>query len=177
MFPSSLPNGLGPDRIHAIRQGRSEKQTMKLRNRNLRNGGVLVAALIVCIVIGVMLVAYLSMVTYQHKFSQRSQVWNNSIAMCEIGVEEALAHLNHINTTSNFAVNGWVSNNFRFRKERTLNGGNMVMIISNDMPPTLMVTGILSSPVQSGSIVRKVRVKTRINLKFPNGILSKGVIS
>jgi Tfp pilus assembly protein PilX len=150
---------------------------MNLRNRNSKSGGVLVAALVVCIVIGVMLVAYLAMVTYQHRFSQRSQVWNNSIAMCEVGVEEALAHINHINTTSNFAVNGWVSNNFRFRKERTLNGGNMIMIISNDFPPTLMVTGILSSPIQSAPIVRQVRVKTMINLHFPNGILSKGTVS
>src|SRR5256885_1944707 len=107
MFPSSLPNGLGPDRIYAIRQDRSEKQTMKLCRRNLRSGGALIAALIICIVIGIMLVAYLSMVTYQHKFSQRSQVWNNSIAMCEVGMEEALAHLNHANTTTNFAINGW----------------------------------------------------------------------
>src|SRR5881397_2833969 len=104
---------------------------MKLRNQNLKSGGVLVAALIVFIVIGVMLVAYLAMVTYQHRFSQRSQVWNNSIAMCEIGVEEALAHINY-QTTSNFLSNGWSSNNFRFRKERFLNGGSMVMIISND---------------------------------------------
>src|SRR6185503_18409281 len=140
---------------------------MKLQRHNSTAGGVLVAMLVISVLVGLMLVAYLAMLSSQHKMSQRSQVWNNAIAMCEVGVEEALAHLNYQFTT-NFASNGWVSNNFAFRRERSLNGGRVVMLISNDFPPTLVDTGMLNAPLfQTVSIVRKVRVKTRINLQFP----------
>src|SRR5215212_6814114 len=112
---------------------------MKLSNRYSTSGGVLVTTLIICGLVGIMLTAYLSMVSGQHKLSQRSQVWNNCIPMCEAGVEEALAHLNHINTTTNFAVNGWTSNSGNFYKTRSLNGGTISMAISNNSPPTITV--------------------------------------
>jgi hypothetical protein len=150
---------------------------MRLRNRHSASGGVLVTTLIICALVGIMLVAYLAMVSSQHKFSQRSQVWNNCVPMCEAGIEEALAHLNHINTTSNFAINGWTSNSAAYHKKRSLNGGVASMSISNDSPPTIFVTASLQSPVQSDSITRRIRVKTRLNQKFPNGILSKGGVS
>ena len=150
---------------------------MRLRNRYSTSGGVLVTTLIICALVGIMLVAYLAMVSNQHKLSQRSQVWNNCIPMCEAGVEEALAHLNHINTTSNFAINGWKSNSGNFYKIRDLNGGTASMAISTDSPPVITVVASLKSPVQSGSLARRVRVKTKLNQKFPNGILSKGGVS
>lgn len=150
---------------------------MRLRNRYSESGGVLVTTLIICALVGIMLVAYLAMVSNQHKLSQRSQVWNNCIPMCEAGVEEALAHLNHINTTSNFAINGWTSNSGAYHKNRSLNGGIASMAISNDSPPTITVVASLKSPVQSGSLTRRIKVKTKLNQKFPNGILSKGGIS
>jgi hypothetical protein len=149
---------------------------MKILNRQTQNGGTLITALIVCGLIGIMLVAYIAMVSSQHKFSQRSQVWNNCIPLCEAGVEEALAHLNHINTTNKFDVNGWTSNSLAFRKTRNWNGSVTRMAISNDSPPTITVMASLKAPVQSGSLTRTIRVKTKINQRFPNGILSKGGI-
>src|SRR5213594_4210968 len=149
---------------------------MKIRTQDSRHGGILVAALIVSITVGMMLIAYLAMVSNQHKFSQRSQVWNNSLAMCEAGMEEALAHINNINTTSNFAVNGWTKIGTNYYKSRDLNGGTIRMSIDTSMPPVIMVTGILSAPVQSGTIIRRVKVKTKINQKFPNGVLGKGLV-
>jgi hypothetical protein len=150
---------------------------MKIRTQHHLNGGVLVISLVICSLVGVMLIAYLSMVSNQHKLSQRSQVWNNCIPMCEAGIEEALAHLNHIDTTNNFAVNGWTSNSLQFHKTRPLNGGTTRIAISNDSPPTIYVTASLKAPVQGTDVTRRVKVKTRINLKFPNGVLSKGGIS
>lgn len=141
-----------------------------------RVGGVLVTTLVVCVLVGLMLMAYLSMLSNQHKLSQRSQVWNNCIPMCEAGVEEALAHLNHVNTTSNFAINGWVFDNGAYRKERALNGGVNRMSINTNNPPVITVSGTLRPPAQDGSLTRAVRVKTRLNQKFPNGILSKGTV-
>jgi hypothetical protein len=151
-------------------------ERMKLTNRHTESGGVLVITLIIGGVVGIMLAAYLAMVGNQHRLSQRSQVWNNCIPMCEAGVEEALAHLNHINTTNNFAVNGWVSNNAAFHKTRTLNYGLARVAISNDSPPTITVVASLKAPI-AGSVTRTIKVKTKINQKFPNGIMSKGGIT
>src|SRR5215207_1598147 len=136
---------------------------MRFTNRYSTSGGVLVTTLIICALVGIMLTAYLSMVSNQHKLSQRSQVWNNCIPLCEAGVEEALAHLNHINTTSNFAINGWTSNSGSFYKTRALNGGMASMAISNDSPPTVTVVASLKSPLQSGSLARRIKVKTKLN--------------
>ena len=64
---------------------------MKLRKGKSTEGGVLVVTIVICALVGLMLSAYLSMVSSQHSFTQRSQVWNNVIPMCEAGIEEAMA--------------------------------------------------------------------------------------
>lgn len=148
---------------------------MKILRNQSQRGGVLVVTILVCALVGIMLVAYLAMVSGQHTFTQRSQVWNNCIPMCESGVEEALAHINHINTTSNFAINGWVLQSGAFRKQRT-NQGIATMAVDTNMPPTITVQGSLRSPISSGYLTRTVRVKTKMNQRFPNGILARGAI-
>jgi hypothetical protein len=87
-----------------------------------------------------------------------------------------MAHLNHINTTSNFAINGWVLNTGYFRKERGLSGGLVRMLIDQGSPPVITVTGYLRAPVQSNLLVRAVRVKTRVNYRFNYAMLGKGTI-
>lgn len=138
---------------------------------------MLVVTIVISALVGIMLTAYLSMVSSQHSFTQRSQVWNSAIPMCEAGVETALAHLNHINTTSNFAINGWTLQGGIYRKELNLNGGNCRMQIDNSMPPVITVHGRLKEPIGNGQIGRSVRVRTKLNQRFPNGILARGAIS
>jgi hypothetical protein len=150
---------------------------MKISNRVTTSGGVLVTTLIVCVLIGIMLAAYMSMVSNQHKLSQRSQVWNNCIPMCEVGMEEALAHLNHINTRTNFAINGWVFSGGAYRKDRTWNQGFISIAINTSMPPVITVAGSLRSPVQNQNITRRVMVRTRFNQRFPNAFLAKGGVT
>ena len=147
------------------------------RSYKAKAGSVLVIAIIFCALIGLILMAYLSMVKSQHKFTYRAQTWNTCIPLCEAGVEEAMAHLNHINTFSNFAINGWVLQNGFFRKERSLSGGHIRMLIDQGVPPVITVTGYLRAPVQSNILTRAVRVKTKINLRFPYAMLSKGPVS
>ena len=55
---------------------------------------ILVTTLVVTGLAGLVLVAYLSMVSQQTKVTARSQTWNSCFAVSEAGVEEALAHLN-----------------------------------------------------------------------------------
>jgi hypothetical protein len=149
---------------------------MKIRRQNSETGGVLVVTLIICGLVGMMLIAYLAMVGNQHRFSQRSQVWNNCIPMCEAGVEEALAHINHMSTSNTFAVNGWTLSGGYYRKQRVINGGTNRMVVDNNMPPMITVTSILSAPVQATSLKRVVQVKTRFNQKFAYGVLSRGIV-
>jgi hypothetical protein len=148
----------------------------RARRPRQATGSVLVLALIFCTLICTVLMAYLTMVKHQHKFTHRAQTWNNAIPLAEAGVEEAMAHINHINTTSNFAINGWVLYAGNYRKERSLSGGTIRMAIDQSVPPVITVTGYLRAPVQSNLLVRAVRVKTKINYKFQYGMLGKGTI-
>jgi hypothetical protein len=150
---------------------------MKLRSGNSKQGGVLVITIVITALVGLMLTAYLGMVSSQHNFTQRSQVWNNAIPMAEAGIEEAMAHINHINTTSNFAINGWRLESGRYRRERYMNGGECRMEVDNSMPPIITVQGRLKEPVGNGNVTRAVRVQTKINYRFPNGILARGSVT
>jgi hypothetical protein len=49
---------------------------------------------ITMIVVGLMLAAYLKLVSVQNQLTARSQVWNRSVPVLEAGIEEAIAHLN-----------------------------------------------------------------------------------
>jgi hypothetical protein len=90
--------------------------------------------------------------------------------MCEAGVEEAMAHINHFNTTSNFGINGWTTLSTKYTKQRAVNGGTNLMEIDKSYPPIITVRGQLKEPIGNGSIGRAVRVQTRINLRFPNTV-------
>ena len=153
---------------------------MKLRKGKSTEGGVLVVTIVICALVGLMLSAYLSMVSSQHSFTQRSQVWNNTISMCEAGIEETMAHINHINTPSNnFAINGWVrdTSTGHFKKTRYLNGGTNHMDIDTGYPPIITVRGSLKEPIGDGSVTRVVKVRTKMNQRFPAAILAKGSVT
>lgn len=145
-------------------------------NRSER-GGILVTAVIFCALVGLVLVAYLSMLRTQHKFTHRSQVWNDCVPLCEAGIEEALAHLNYSGTTTNFGINGWVLSANAYRKELRLNDGTVRVAISNDTPPTIFVNGLLKAPLGSTNLSRGIRVGTRLNQRFAYALLARGNIT
>ena len=138
---------------------------------------MLVVTIIFCALVGIVLVAYLSMLRSQHKFTHRSQVWNDCIPLCEAGVEEAMAHLNYSGTLNNFAINGWVLSGNCYRKELNVAGGIVRVAISNDMPPSIFVNGLMRAPVSTNYLTRSVRLRTRMNHRFPYACLSKGTIT
>ena len=142
-----------------------------------QSGSILVMTVIFCALVGIVLVAYLSMVRSQFRFTHRAQTWNSCVPLCEAGLEEAMAHVNHVNTTSNFAINGWVLSAGNFRKERTVSGGIVRMAISNDFPPSITVQGLLRAPVQTNHLTRTVRIRTKLNQKFPYALLAKGNVT
>jgi Putative Ice-binding-like adhesive domain len=144
--------------------------------RHSQDGSILAIMLIMTTLIGLMLAAYLTLVGSQNKFTQRSQVWNNAIPVCEAGVEEALAHINY-NGTSDFGMNGWRLANGFYVKNRTNEDVRYEMSISTEVQPTITVNGYVRAPVQANYIGRSVRVKTKINRRFPQAVLAKGGIA
>jgi hypothetical protein len=144
--------------------------------RHSEEGSILAIMLIMTTLIGLMLAAYLTLVGSQNKFTQRSQVWNNAIPVCEAGVEEALAHINY-NGTSDFAMNGWRLVNGFYVKNRTNEDVRYEMSISTEVQPTITVNGYVQAPLQANYIGRSVRVKTKVNHRYPQAILTKGGIS
>jgi hypothetical protein len=150
---------------------------MKLQKGKPIEGGVLVVTIIICALVGLMLSAYLSMISSQHTFTQRSQVWNNAIPLCEAGIEEAMAHINHNSTLSNnFAINGWRLDGGHYKKERYINGGEVRMDIDNGLPPIITVRGTLKEPIGHGTVTRVVKVRTKMNQRFPAAVLARGGI-
>src|SRR6185436_9834858 len=149
LLPKAFPHRPQHHRVCAVREDRAAHalRTMRIRSpmntKTLRarakTGSILVTTILFCSLIGVVLVAYLSMVGSQRKAVFRSQIWNECIPMCEAGIEEAMSHLNHNATVNNFAINGWVLSNGAYRKERSLNGGKVKMAIGTDFPPTITV--------------------------------------
>jgi hypothetical protein len=150
---------------------------MRFRNKEVERAGILVVVIVMCGIVGAMLVAYLGMVSSQERFVHRSAVWNTCIVLCESGVEEALAHINHRNTESNFAINGWSYSSSGFRKPRYLNGGSSEMMISTSYPPIITVSAKLPAPMNHGEITRTVRVGTKVSRVFPQAILSRSRVT
>jgi hypothetical protein len=143
-----------------------------------RSGGVLVATLIISMLIGIMLTAYLAMLSQQQTFTQRSQIWNHCIPMCEAGVEEAMAHLNHVSTSNDFAINGWKFSGGAYRKERDLNNGTWFVAIDTNLPPLITAIGSLRMPFhRTAYVTRTIEVQTKFNQQFPNGLLARGGIT
>ena len=150
---------------------------MRFRNKEVKRGGILVVVVVMCGIVGATLVAYLGMVSSQEKFVHRSAVWNSCIALCESGVEEALAHINHRNTASNFAINGWTYSSTAFHKPQYLNGGKCEMMISTNYPPIITVSAKLPAPMNHGEVTRSVRVGTKVSRVFPHAILSRSRVT
>jgi hypothetical protein len=79
-----------------------------------QSGFTYMTVVVTMIVAGVMLAAYLTMISVQNQLVERSQSWNRSVPVLEAGIEEALAHLNRNASADaagifnvNLASDGW----------------------------------------------------------------------
>src|SRR4030095_2982068 len=64
-----------------------------------------------------------------------------------------------------------------YKKELYLNGGEARMDIDNGLPPIITVRGTLKEPVGHGTVTRVVKVRTKMNQRFPAAILAKGTVA
>ncbi|MBI5799411.1 MAG: hypothetical protein HZA92_01615 [Verrucomicrobia bacterium] len=156
--------------------------------RSARAGSVLVVTLLIAMVIGITLAAFMDLSSAQHRSVVRSGVWNSCIPMAESGLEEALTHV--FLNSSNLASQGWtmtttglaMSNGVSltgtlYYKSRVLNGGNFIAAIQSGSTPTITVQGNLPKPLSSADMIsRTIEVRTVGGALFARGLVARGTI-
>lgn len=154
-----------------------------------RAGSVLVVTLLIGMIIGITLAAFMDLSSAAHRSVIRSGVWNSCIPVAESGLEEALTHC-YLNST-NLATQGWtlstsgltMSNGVAltgsvYYKSRTLNGGNFIAAIQSGTTPTLTVQGNLPKPLSATSMIsRTIQVRTVGGALFARGLVARGTIN
>ncbi|HEY1169808.1 MAG TPA: hypothetical protein VGH19_00435 [Verrucomicrobiae bacterium] len=149
---------------------------MIIRLHNRRPGFVVIGVLMVSLVIGFMLAAYLDLVSAQHQSIARSQTWNTCIPVVEAGVEEALAHL-HQTKGTNLTSNSWYPSQNGCLKWRTVGSGSALVVISNGLTPVIYSTAYMKAPLNGDYIRRTIKVETRRDGIFSKGMVAKGQIT
>ncbi len=153
-----------------------------------RSGSVLVVTLMISMVIGITLAAFLDLSGASHRSVVRSGVWNSCIPLAEAGIEEALTHV-YLNST-NLATQGWtlsssgitMSNgisltNAVYTKTRSFSGGNYIATIQSGSTPTITVQGNLPKPLSTTEMIsRTIQVKTVGGALYARGLVAKGSI-
>jgi hypothetical protein len=144
---------------------------MKIR-KNSEQGNILLGTLLLTAIIGSALASYLKLAEYQNRSVVHSQHWNGAIPVAEAGVEEALAHLNHV-VNGNRATNGWVFTDNHYYLKRTLDVGKYEVWIDNANQPTVKAIGYVQEPLTGKEIQRKVQVTATKAGSLMRGIIAK----
>ncbi len=84
-------------------------------------GSVLVVTLLISMIIGITLAAFMDLSSAQHRAVIRSGVWNSCIPIAESGLEEALTHV-FLNST-NLESQGWTKTTSRIDSRLNVTGG------------------------------------------------------
>jgi hypothetical protein len=136
-------------------------------NRKNESGGILIVTFFIITSIFIGLGSYLLLVRAQYVSIMRSQAWNDSLTLCEAGVEDALAQLNPGAVTTNIVVNrganGWgsASNGFYGPIARDVQKNNSYSVVFSDVyQPVIYATGYVKMPEASSTLKRVLRVAT-----------------
>jgi hypothetical protein len=95
-------------------------------SKDRNDGGALIVAAMVVLVIGAVLVSYLLVSQNEYFLVNRSQIWSKSMTLTEAGVEDALAFMNKYE--GNFTmVTNWSSDASAYEDHWTKNGSTFTM--------------------------------------------------
>src|SRR6266567_1102196 len=165
---------------------------MKVKLQKKKNpvaGSVLLVTLATCVILGVLMGSYLSMIKSQHFSVARGQAWNSALVVAEAGVEEAMAQLNDTNllklgiqTSQGFNANKWLppdGNHSGYWKTNILTDGtrtngyyDVTIITANPANPLIISTGYVSGPLSSPVLKRTVQVRAQpITKSTPGGAM------
>jgi len=141
--------------------------------------------LLICGILGILMLSYLSIVQSQHLSVTRAQSWNSAIVTAEAGIEEGLAQLNAAGvSTNNLGTNGWTDlGGGTYRKTNSVGGNSYVasILISPAVTnpyPVVVSTGYVAGPISGPALVRSVRLNTRPRpaLGVGSGIVMKSTV-
>ncbi len=166
---------------------------------NQEGGFALMLTILITGLVGLMLVAYLSLLTSQNQAVMRSQAWNSAMPLIEAGLEDGLTQLNAHGST-NLACDGWTYSGSVYWMNRTLGDSTYYVTISNwvaNLPgnvPVVESRAYVPMPVQVASaenwmfaavsvpdatrnyIGRGVRVTAVRDYLFTKAMVAKGQI-
>src|SRR6266851_2051023 len=97
---------------------------------NQKGGFALMLTILITGLVGLMLVAYLSLLTSQNQAATRSQAWNSAMPLIEAGLEDGLTHLNAHGST-NLGCDGWTYSGSVYWMNRTMGDSTYYVTISN----------------------------------------------
>ena len=140
--------------------------------RSRSQASVLAYTLVVSGIVSLGLLSYLSLIRDANHSTQRSQCWNECVAVMEAGIEEALTHINDSGPT-NLLSRGWALCGGQYSLQRSLQSSYYVVNISQDSSPTITATGYVRMPLFTDKyLARTVQCKT-----LRQGIFSKAIIA
>ena len=166
---------------------------------NQKGGFALMLTILITGLVGLMLVAYLSLLTSQNQAVARSQAWNSAMPLIEAGLEDGLTQLNTHGST-NLECDGWTYSGSVYWMNRTLGDSTYYVTISNwvaNLPgnvPVVESRAYVPMPVQVASaenwlfatvsvpdatrnyIGRGVRVTAVRDYLFTKAMVAKGQI-
>lgn len=105
----------------------------------------LLTTLVICSILSIFVMYYLSLIDQQSYLSSRSQVWNMAISLSEAGVEDGLQQLN--NAFPDMNTDGWTyDGGYTFYKTNTIpgvGGYESYIFTSNSFFPNVMARAYL----------------------------------
>src|SRR5439155_2221559 len=99
---------------------------MKTTRGKSQQASALVMTIVTCVLVGTVLSSYLMLVTHRNLGAMRALAWNSAIPVLEVGIEEALTHLNTDakDPTANLWAEDQVNGKPVYWKHRTLPDGS-----------------------------------------------------
>jgi hypothetical protein len=143
------------------------------------SGNALLITLIIVGLLAVLLTTVMTHSTQEQRMLYRAQNWNSALPLSEAGIEEAMSHLRHVGGGSR-AVNGWQLINGNHTIERTLTHGRFVVAVPTSSAlasPIIYATGYVNSATSANPVERRIRVTTRSEGPFVQGLVAKKKIN
>src|SRR3989442_240448 len=139
-------------------------------------GSILAYTLVATGIIALALISYLTLIRHANYATQRSQAWNECVAVMEAGVEEALTHINNSGLT-NLLCNGWTMPSDQYTQQRSFASDFYVVNISTASPPVITATGYVHIPLSTDKyLARTVQCNTTREGLFSKAIVAKNGI-
>ena len=101
----------------------------------------LLTTLVICTILSMFVMYYLSLIDQQSYLNARSQVWNMAIAVSEAGIEDGLEEINCNDNYPNLAGDGWSGSNSVWTRTNNLPDGNsyfVTVITTNSQLPVII---------------------------------------